>query len=79
MSHTDTTWRYAVLSTLDPDEAGFAVTVPALPGCNTESDTWDESLANACEAIKCHLRGLALDGEPLPAEQAHPELALVEV
>ena len=26
----------------------------------------DEALANAVEAIECHLEGLMLDGEPLP-------------
>ncbi len=79
MRHTDTTRRYTVLLTPDPDEGGYTVTVPALPGCITEGDTLEEALANAREAIKCHLEGLALDGEPIPEEQAHPELALVEV
>ena len=79
MSHTDSTRRHTVLLTPDPDEGGYTVTVPALPGCITEGDTLAEALANAREAIKCHLEGLALDGEPIPEEQVHPELALVEV
>ena len=79
MSTTSTTRRYTVLLTPDPEEGGCTVTVPALPGCITEGDTVEEALANAREAIKCHLEGLAADGEPIPEEQAHPELALVEV
>ena len=79
MSHTSTTRRYSVLLTPDPDEGGYTVTVPALPGCITEGDTLEEALANAREAITCHLEGLALDGEPIPEEQSHPELAVVEV
>ncbi len=87
MSTTSTTRRYTVLLTPDPEEGGCTVTVPALPGCITEGDTEgdtvgdtvEEALANAREAIKCHLEGLAADGEPIPEEQAHPELALVEV
>ena len=79
MSTTSTTRRYTVLLTPDPEEGGCTVTVPALPGCITEGDTVEEALANVREAIKCHLEGLAADGEPIPEEQAHPELALVEV
>ena len=79
MSHSDTNRRYTVLLTPDPDEGSYIVTVPTLPGCITEGGTLEEALANAREAIKCHLEGLALDGEPIPEEQAHPELALVEV
>ena len=79
MSHAGETRRYTVLLTPDPDEGGYTVTVPALPGCITEGDTLEEALANAREAIKCHLEGLAVDGLSIPEEQAHPELAHVEV
>jgi predicted RNase H-like HicB family nuclease len=79
MSYMGTTWRYSVLLTPDPDEGGNTVTIPALPGCISEGDTLAEALANAREAIKCHLEGLALYGEPIPEQQAHPELSLVEV
>ena len=58
MGHTDSTRRYTVLLTPDPDEGGYTVTVPALPGCITEGDTLVEGLANVREAIKCHLDGL---------------------
>ena len=63
MSHIDSTRRYIVLLTPDPDEGGYTVTVPVLPGCITEGDTLAEALANAREAIKCHLEGLAGEGE----------------
>jgi len=63
MGHTDSTRRYTVLLTPDPDEGGYTVTVPALPGCITEGETLVEGLANVREAIKCHLEGLAGEGE----------------
>ena len=69
--------RYSVL--LTPDEGGYAVSVPALPGCFSQGDTVEEALEHAREAIQCHLEGLALEGEPIPEEDAAPELALVEV
>jgi antitoxin HicB len=70
---------YTVLLTPDLEDGGYTVTVPALPGCITEGDTEEEALANAREAIECHLQGLADDGEPIPEEQASPRLVTVTV
>ena len=71
--------RYSVLLIPDTNEGGFTVTVPLLPGCVTEGGTLEEALANAREAIQCHLEGLAADGLPLPAEADPPRLTAVEV
>jgi predicted RNase H-like HicB family nuclease len=68
---------YTVL--LVPDEGGYAVEVPALPGCFTQGATREEALANAREAIRVHLRGLEQDGEPVPVETERPATELVEV
>jgi len=41
---------------LEPsDEGGFTALVPALPGCISEGDTRDETLANVQEAIQLYL------------------------
>ena len=37
------------------DEGGFTVYVPALPGCVSEGDTWDETIANIREAAESWL------------------------
>jgi predicted RNase H-like HicB family nuclease len=34
------------------NEGGFWAEVPALPGCVSEGDTWDETLANIREAAE---------------------------
>ncbi|MDQ3701908.1 MAG: type II toxin-antitoxin system HicB family antitoxin [Chloroflexota bacterium] len=68
---------YTVL--LIPDEGGYAVEVPALPGCFTQGATRAEALANAREAIRVHIRGLEKDGEPVPVETERPATELVEV
>jgi predicted RNase H-like HicB family nuclease len=68
---------YTVL--LIPDEGGYAVEVPALPGCFTQGATRAEALANAQEAIRVHIRGLEKDGEPVPVETERPATELVEV
>ena len=52
------------------DGGGFSVYVPALPGCFTQGETEEEALANAREAIECHLAGMRKAGEPIPTESA---------
>ena len=47
-------------------EGGYAVEMPALPGCLTQGDTFEEAEANAREAIQSYLASLAADGEPVP-------------
>ena len=60
--------RYPVV--IHKDEASdYGVTVPDLPGCFTAGDTIDDALQQAVEAIECHVEGLLLDGEPIPAPQ----------
>ncbi|MSQ15561.1 MAG: type II toxin-antitoxin system HicB family antitoxin [Dehalococcoidia bacterium] len=71
--------RYTLLLIPDLEDGGYTVTVPALPGCVTEGDTLEEALANAREAIQCHIEGLEADGLPIPEENTPPLLAAVEV
>ena len=47
--------------------SGYGVTVPDLPGCFSAGDTLDEAIESAREAIACHVEGLLMDGEPVPA------------
>ncbi len=37
------------------EEGGFTITVPALPGCISEGDTYEEALMNIKEAIELYL------------------------
>lgn len=61
--------RYPVVIHKDPD-SHYGVTVPDLPGCFSAGETLDEALANAVEAIECHVEGLLLDGEPIPTPES---------
>lgn len=60
--------RYPVVIHKDRD-SDYGVTVPDLPGCFSAGETMDGALAQAVEAIECHLEGLLLDNEPLPTPQ----------
>jgi predicted RNase H-like HicB family nuclease len=51
-------------------ETAYGVTVPDLPGCFSAGDTMEEALANAIEAIECHIEGILLDDENLPLGKA---------
>jgi antitoxin HicB len=71
--------RYTVVLLPEPEEGGYSVLVPTLPGCLTQGETADEALANAREAISLHLRALARDGDPIPNELVPPQLATVDI
>ena len=71
--------RYSVQLIPDPQESGYTVTVPTLPGCVTEGDTVDEALANARDAIRLYLEDVAASGEKIPEEHAAPLLEAVQV
>ncbi len=51
---------------LHEDEGGYAVVVPALPGCVTQGRTLAQALERAKEAIACHLESLQAHGELVP-------------
>jgi len=65
---------------LEPEEGGgYAVSVPALPGCFTQGMTVEEAMKRAEEAISVHIAGLEADGEPVPEEHEPPRLVSVTV
>jgi len=45
----------------DAEEGGYWAEIPALPGCFTQAETWQELIKNIYEAIECHL--LAIEEE----------------
>ena len=59
--------RFTVNLTPD-EEGGYTVTVPALPGCVSEGDTYEEALENIKEAIHAYIESLQKDGLPVPEE-----------
>ena len=58
--------RFPIVIHKDAD-TDYGVTVPDLPGCFSAGHTTDDALSNAIEAIECHIEGLLMDGEKLPA------------
>ena len=68
--------KYTVLIEKNEDD-GYTVTVPLLPGCISEGDTWDEAIANITEAIEGYLEVMDELKRPIPVEvtvQTHKEI-----
>lgn len=62
----------------DAEEGGFTVTVPSLPGCVSEGDSYDEALANIKDAIKLYLRAVAKETQELK-KRKHLRIAEITV
>jgi antitoxin HicB len=51
------------------EDDGYTVTVPSLPGCISEGDTFDEALKNIKEAIVLYLEVMKKDKEKIKEEE----------
>jgi len=58
-----------IIHPADADEGGFWAEVPALPGCNTQGNTYEQTVAHAHDAIKGYLQMLLKTGQPIPTER----------
>lgn len=47
-------------------EGGYTVSVPSLPGCISEGDTFEKAKKNIAEAITAYVESLNMDGEKIP-------------
>ncbi len=74
-----TEYEYTIVLEPDPEEGGYTVTVPALPGCVTEGDTFAEAIEMARDAIRGYIESLKMAGEPVPVEKAELRLVKVQV
>lgn len=54
---------------LPSEEGGYTVEVPALEGCVTEGDTFEEAERNAREAISLYVESLRARGLPIPDDR----------
>ncbi|MBI5220683.1 MAG: type II toxin-antitoxin system HicB family antitoxin [Candidatus Liptonbacteria bacterium] len=54
---------------IEPDENNtFHAFVPALPGCHTRGETFEEARRNIRDAMSVYVRSLQADGEPVPED-----------
>jgi predicted RNase H-like HicB family nuclease len=51
---------------VETDQDGYFVTCPALQGCYSQGETYEEAMANIKDAIRLHLEDRLADGEGIP-------------
>ncbi|MGH8545259.1 MAG: type II toxin-antitoxin system HicB family antitoxin [Gammaproteobacteria bacterium] len=62
-----------------PEEGGYIVSAPALPGCVTQGETREEALAMVQDAIRGYILSLSKHGESLPSGHEAGEFEVVEI
>ena len=68
---------YTYIVHLEPaEEGGYVVTVPALPGCITEGETYREALAMAEDCIRGFLEALVKAGQPIYSLESEKSVAV---
>jgi len=60
--------EYTAVFEPDAKVGGFTVTIPSLPGCISEGDTFEEALSNIEEAATLYLETIRDERHELPSE-----------
>ncbi|MCL4365771.1 type II toxin-antitoxin system HicB family antitoxin [Patescibacteria group bacterium] len=61
------------------EEGGYVVSVPALPGCVTEGDTFEKAVEMIKDAMKGYLAVLKKEGLEIPKEEDEVVVTKVSV
>lgn len=60
-------YRYTII--LEHEEGGgYHAFCPALRGCHSQGDTYEETMQNAREAIELYIESLKSHGESIPSD-----------
>lgn len=62
---------------IEGDSDGYFVSCPALQGCYSQGDTYEEAVENIKDAIRLHIADRIEDGEGIP--QVSVSLSTVEI
>jgi predicted RNase H-like HicB family nuclease len=63
---------------VESDSDGYFVSCPALQGCYSQGDTYEEAVENIKDAIRLHIEDRRANGEEIP-EPVPVSLSTVEV
>jgi predicted RNase H-like HicB family nuclease len=63
---------------IEKDKDGYFALCPALQGCYTQGDSYEEVLHNIEDAIRLHIKDRLASGEPVPAPEM-VSLATLEI
>jgi predicted RNase H-like HicB family nuclease len=62
---------------IEGDVDGYFVSCPALQGCYSQGDTYEEAVENIKDAVRLHIEDRIADGEEIP--QVSVSLSTVEI
>lgn len=62
---------------IEGDADGYFVSCPALQGCYSQGDTYEEAVENIKDAVRLHIEDRIADGEEIP--QVSVSLSTVEI
>lgn len=60
-------YNYTVIFEREED-GGYHVFCPALPGCHTQGETYDDAMKHIEDAMKLYIESLRAHHEPVPEE-----------
>ncbi len=63
---------------IESDADGYFVSCPALQGCYSQGESYEEAVANIKDAIRLHVEDRLADGEEIP-EHVSVSLSTVDV
>ena len=61
------------------EEGGYVVSVPALPGCSTQGNTFEEAVVNIKDAVEGYLAVLKEEGEEIPQPQSDVVITKISI
>lgn len=61
------------------EEGGYTVSVPALPGCISEGDTFEEATKMITDAMKGYLQVLKEEKQEIPEEQSNVVITQISI
>ena len=71
--------QYTAIFEPDKEVGGFTVTVPSLPGCISEGDTFEKAFENIKEAASLYLETMKKDKEKILDEDSGVIVAPIQI
>jgi len=62
-----TEYSYTIILEREED-GGYHAFCPALPGCHSQGDSYDEAVENIRDAVRLYIESLIAHGEPVPED-----------
>lgn len=72
-------YQYTAVFESDQEKGGYAVSIPSLPGCISEGDTFEEASKNIQEAAKLYLEVMREYQEEIPRKESGIIIAPIHI